>query len=1020
MKKKLIAAVLSLMLIISLLPQTAFAGETEGGEEGCYVLMNLPYAEAYENDLNNEVEVDVFTSATKAKTQTYSLVGGSWHASEDEISGVIFPVYVEEEDLSVLDSFMEITDDASIDITVTNRGQTTTSTLAGAKALFASGAYSYYVLSEEPDFYKELLTDGEEISFSETVISGETTVISDALYEFTTNTSYGDYQLNLYTADGEAFDADGADEIYEVIVSTEEGNDYGMRHMENVWRTYEIAWCTGFTSAVHSCPTSSAHYESMMGQTIDKVTYYTSEGVFVIDNLSVKVPETQYVWMNIPYDEFYDAELNVSGRGITATENEIAVDTVSSATKAKPLTGSLVSGSYHNNEDGTDISGITYPVLVRGVELGEYTEITDEDTLEITATNRGQTTTTVYSGKDALFGAGDYAYYVTDADAFPSYYKSWTVTTDREGVTTTAFSKDSSERTELEAETSLTTDTTYGDYQLSLDGISADTVYAVVLTTDEGHAYGLRHLENVWRTTELAWSIGKTLTVHGCTLSYAHYESMQGETITGITYYTDDGIKTIACELYVPVLTDAEAAAESVMVSEGRTTFTVSGLPEDFEPEYEVENLEAVIDDGVITFPTDSENGRYTLVISDASGKYDSIKTEFSLLITAPAAYNGDLFGEEPQLVPGENISEEAFYDYLDAVTSVTVNGEAYAATGRNAAVIIDGEGYVDTAMFADDAAESYELTVSAEGYTDYTFTIYTEAPELTGIVLKETELTLPAGASYDLTAELLPLGARGELTWSSSEETAVTVSEGKVTVLKYSAKPVTITAAAGDTSAVCTVNTLFSDAADSAKYYFTPVYWAAEKGITGGMPGGTEFGVGSTCTRDQLAVFLYRLAGCPSVTAAELNAAAKAFSDFGTLSSATFKKAVAWAYANGISNGYASGSLAGKFGVGRSVTRLEAMIMLYRFAGKPEPENYNTVKTFTDVEGSFGKTTDSYRAVSWASALGITGGYKKQENIPEGYAELKAPCFGCAIDCSRQDMVTFLYRYAKAYGKLN
>lgn len=1019
MKKKLISAVLTLMLIVSLLPQTAFADMGESGEEGCYVLMNLPYAEAYENDLNNSVEVDVFTSATKTKTQTYNLAGGSWHASEDEISGVIFPVYVSLDDLDVLDSFTEITDSSSVDITVTNRGQTTTTTLTGAKVLFASEAYSYYVLDSEPDFYKELIMDGEEIHFGETCVCSEATVISDAQYEFTTNTSYGDYQLNLYTADGEAFDADGAEEIYEVIVSTEEGNDYGMRHMENVWRTYEIAWCTGFTSAVHNCPTSSAHYESMMGQTINKVTYYTSNGVFVIDDLSIEVPETQYVWMNIPYDEFFNAEINVSGRNVTTTENEVAVDAVSSATKAKTLTGNLVAGSYHNNEDGTDISGITYPVLVRGVNLDEFTEITDEDSLTITTTNRGQTSTAVYEGKDALFGAGDYAYYVTDAEAFPSYYKSYTVTTDKEGVMTAAFSKDSSERTALEAEASIKTDTTYGDYQISVSGISADTVYAVVLTTEEGHAYGLRHLENVWRTTELAWSVGKTLDVHGCTLSYEHYETMPGETITGITYYTNDGIKTIACELYVPVLTDAEVTVESAMVSDGKTTFTVSGLPEDFEPEYEVEDLKADIADGVITFPTDSENGKYTLVISDANGKYDSIQADFSLQITAPAAYNGDLFAEEPQLIPAKDSSDEEFSDYLNAVTSVTVNGKTYAATGRQAVIVIDDEGIVDTDVFADEETDTYEVIVSATGYTDYSFTIYTEAPEITGIELSETELTLASGESAVITADLLPLGARGDLSWTSSDESVATVSDGKITVLKYSAKPVTVTVTAGDVSAVCTVNTLFSDVADSAKYYFTPVYWAAEEGITNGMPGSVEFGVGSTCTRDQLIVFLYRLAGTPAVTTAQLNAAAKAFSDYGTLSSATFKKAIAWAYAKGISKGYTTGSLAGTFGVNKTITRLEAMIMLYRFAGKPAPKQSNTVKTFKDVEGVYGKTTDSYRAIAWASALGITGGYKTQASLPEGYTSLATPCFGCQINCYRQDMVTFLYRYAKAAGML-
>ena len=45
----------------------------------------------------------------------------------------------------------------------------------------------------------------------------------------------------------------------------------------------ELAWSTGFTTIVHNCPTSSEHYKSMMGQTINKITYYTSKGIYEVD-----------------------------------------------------------------------------------------------------------------------------------------------------------------------------------------------------------------------------------------------------------------------------------------------------------------------------------------------------------------------------------------------------------------------------------------------------------------------------------------------------------------------------------------------------------------------------------------------------------------------------------------------------------------------------------------------------------------------------------------------------------------
>ena len=66
------------------------------------------------------------------------------------------------------------------------------------------------------------------------------------------------------------------------------------------------------------------------------------------------------------------------------------------------------------NSDGTDITGITYPVKVSDLSVLEgKSRITDESSVEITVTNRGKTSTTEYKGKDALFESGSYSYYLT-------------------------------------------------------------------------------------------------------------------------------------------------------------------------------------------------------------------------------------------------------------------------------------------------------------------------------------------------------------------------------------------------------------------------------------------------------------------------------------------------------------------------------------------------------------------------------------------------------------------------------
>ena len=62
--------------------------------------------------------------------------------------------------------------------------------------------------------------------------------------------------------------------------------------------------------------------------------------------------------------------------------------------------------------------------------------------------------------------------------------------------------------------------------------------------------------------------------------------------------------------------------------------------------------------------------------------------------------------------------------------------------------------------------------------------------------------------------------------------------------------------AAASTPAATATVS--FSDVQPGA-WYYAPVAWAVENGITSGMGDGT-FGVGATCPRAQIVTFLYRV----------------------------------------------------------------------------------------------------------------------------------------------------------------
>ena len=257
--------------------------------------------------------------------------------------------------------------------------------------------------------------------------------------------------------------------------------------------------------------------------------------------------------MNIPYADFYDSE--VKG-------NDEDVDAVSSATLNKTRTGSLVGGSYHEDPEGSEIRGVTFPVRVKkGTDFSSFKKVTDEDSVDITVTNRGQTNTTTYKGKDALFENEDFAYY--ELNEVPSYYKELTVS----GAVLTFSEVKGTAKNVSGVSATVSASSSYGDYQLYMTGLpeslsnDSTTVYGVVIHTKEGTDYGMRHLENIWRKTNIAWASGFTETTHGNELSPYHYESMMGQNITGVTYYTSEGTMeiTFTNAVYVPVKFEQES-----------------------------------------------------------------------------------------------------------------------------------------------------------------------------------------------------------------------------------------------------------------------------------------------------------------------------------------------------------------------------------------------------------------------------------------------------------------------------
>lgn len=445
----------------------------------------------------------------------------------------------------------------------------------------------------------------------------------------------------------------------------------------------------------------------------DKVDAAETKLTKTIDALEKNaVAKEVYVLMNIPYDKFY------------AAEGDDNADAVTSATLNKTRS-SLAAGSYHVSSDGSDITGIVYPVKLEDASaLDKLTQVTDSSKVDITVSMKGKETTTTYEGKDALFESPSYSYYMLSE--VPSYYKKATVNEDG----SLSFGK--AEGAEVQTLSNVTADfrtsSNYGDYQMNLSGLPDDitTVYGVVVGTKEGDSYGLRHVENIWKISKLAWSTGFVTTAHGNQLQYKDYVPMMGQTISKVTYYTNAGIYEIPMSVYVPVKFDGSVEVADAKASSGETKITLNKLPSDYEAEYSVEGLENVkVENGVLTYTAaDAKVGKYTLKVTDKSGKYADISADFTLTTeVTPIIYERD----QKALVPADGYSADDLAAYVKSIESVSVDGTPYAASGKGAVKIIKEDGSIDAAAkpFANAKdGQEFEIVVKATGYAkDYTFT---------------------------------------------------------------------------------------------------------------------------------------------------------------------------------------------------------------------------------------------------------------------------------------------------------
>ena len=160
--------------------------------------------------------------------------------------------------------------------------------------------------------------------------------------------------------------------------------------------------------------------------------------------------------------------------------------------------------------------------------------------------------------------------------------------------------------------------------------------------------------------------------------------------------------------------------------------------------------------------------------------------------------------------------------------------------------------------------------------------------------------------------------------------------------------------------------------------FYFLPVLWAVDEGITSGTSA-TTFNPGGDLLRAQVVTMLWRHAGSPVVQIDN------PFTD--VKEGDWYYNAVLWAVSEGITNGTSSTT----FGPAGVTNRAQVVTFLWRYLGSPDAFTENP---FADVDTSawYGMP------ILWAVENGITNGISATE-------------FGVNTNCNRAHMVTFLYR---------
>lgn len=247
---------------------------------------------------------------------------------------------------------------------------------------------------------------------------------------------------------------------------------------------------------------------------------------------------------------------------------------------------------------------------------------------------------------------------------------------------------------------------------------------------------------------------------------------------------------------------DKIGAAESIAMRPNESVFLDVWFSPDISlsVESEVENLTYDRETGYLTAP-DTTEGSADLVFSNGYPEGDERRIEAVVHVTwSEKLLSGVSISNAPQsLSVGSSVQLDAAVSPEDYICHISWKSSDTSVLRvlSNGKVVAVGQGEAVITASVGECTSSVTITVTGEQPGE---------SGLTGVSLDRYTLTLYAGEEAEqLTATLKPEGTEATIRWTSSNQTAATVSQdGKVTPL--AAGVTVVTAAAGDYRASCIV----------------------------------------------------------------------------------------------------------------------------------------------------------------------------------------------------------------------